>query len=56
MRLADEGHALCATRLLRRSDQLRPEHLVSVYAAKRKLGMAPRTVKHLHTTIRPGGL
>src|SRR5205823_6772836 len=32
--------------------ELRPEHLVALYAAKRKQGLAPRTVKYLHTTIR----
>ena len=31
---------------------LRPEHLVALYAAKRKAGLAPRTVKYMHTTIR----
>ena len=31
---------------------LRPEHLVQLYAEKRKAGLAPRTVKYLHTTIR----
>lgn len=31
---------------------LRPEHLVALYAAKRKEGLAPRTVKYLHTTMR----
>ena len=31
---------------------LRPEHLVSLYTAKRKEGLAPRTVKYMHTTIR----
>jgi integrase len=32
--------------------ELRPEHLVGLYAAKRKEGLAPRTVKYMHTTIR----
>jgi integrase len=31
---------------------LGPEHLVALYAAKRKEGLAPRTVKYLHATMR----
>ncbi len=31
---------------------LKPEHLVALYAQKRKNGLAPRTVKYLHTTIK----
>lgn len=32
--------------------ELRPEHLVALYASKRKDGLAPRTVRHIHSTIR----
>jgi integrase len=31
---------------------LRPEHVVDLYAAKRRAGLAPRSIKNLHTTLR----
>lgn len=35
-------------------DSLRPDHLRALYSQKLEAGLAPRTVKYLHTTIQPG--